>query len=343
MSQTALPETSNESVTPPKDRVDGFALLTEIVIGTRQRKEFSDIQGLAESIKKFDVIQPIVLMPWADPAKPDKKFKLIAGERRFRASVIAGKKTIPYVLREHLSDLQQQEIELEENLRRAQMTMMEEAEALYTIDQLKRKLYGESGGGGSAGKVETGADATDGWNLAKTAAMKNQPLSTVARKIKLIKDLKANPEMKKQVENLPLAAAARKLSQLKQIKKVEARHAEGKLDLSTSIREGDCRTLIKELKENSVSLILTDPPFGLDEVEDSRQKGGQGEIQNYTAQLAPEDNLTLDLAVGLINDLAPEYFRVLKPGGHIYVFCSTTYSPFIYQALEKAGFECQQS
>lgn len=323
-----------------KDRIDGYAQLIEIIIEDRQRKEFSDMQGLAASIKEFDVIQPIVLMPVSIPEKPGKKFRLIAGERRFRASVMAGKKTIPYVLRENLDIIQLKEIELEENLRRSNLSMMEEANALLELHELKRSKYGDAV---STAKEETGIDAKDGWNLAKTAQVAQSKLSTVARKIKLAKDLKQNPELKAQVENLPLAAAARKIQQLKQVKKVEGQHERGEIKLSTEIKKGDCRVLIKELPNESVNLVITDPPFGLDDIEDARVKGGQGETQNYTAQLAPEDNSTLDQAVQLIDDMAPEFFRVLKPGSHIYIFCSTTYAPFIYKALEKAGFECQQS
>lgn len=78
------------------------------------------IMELAESIKEHGVIQPIVVRRIGD------KYEIIAGERRYKASVIAGKQTIPAIITE-LNDKDSVEIALIENVQRENLTPIEEA------------------------------------------------------------------------------------------------------------------------------------------------------------------------------------------------------------------------
>jgi len=92
------------------------------------RKAFDDdnIQELADSIAQHGVIQPIIVR------KVLKGYEIIAGERRFRASQVAGKKTIPAVVRP-FSDQQVMEIALIENLQRENLNAMEVATAYQAL------------------------------------------------------------------------------------------------------------------------------------------------------------------------------------------------------------------
>ncbi|ANF95072.1 ParB/RepB/Spo0J family partition protein [Paenibacillus bovis] len=92
------------------------------------RKAFDDenIQELADSIAQHGVIQPIIVR------KVLKGYEIIAGERRFRASQVAGKKTIPAVVRT-FSDQQVMEIALIENLQRENLNAMEVATAYQAL------------------------------------------------------------------------------------------------------------------------------------------------------------------------------------------------------------------
>ena len=87
------------------------------------RKEFDEdrIKALAESIKNVGVLQPIVLKPLEKDT-----YMIIAGERRYRASIIAGKETIPAVIKDiPIKDVL--EIALIENLQREDLNAIEEA------------------------------------------------------------------------------------------------------------------------------------------------------------------------------------------------------------------------
>lgn len=86
------------------------------------RKIFNEEEliDLANSIKEMGVFQPIIVK------KSIKGYEIIAGERRYRASLRAGKSTIPAIIRD-LSDEQMMEIALLENLQRANLSAIEEA------------------------------------------------------------------------------------------------------------------------------------------------------------------------------------------------------------------------
>ncbi len=86
------------------------------------RKNFENIEELAESIKEYGLLNPIVL------SKNNDKYQIIAGERRYRASVLAGLKKIDAIVR----DFDQKEIDilsLVENIQREDLSALEEAQA----------------------------------------------------------------------------------------------------------------------------------------------------------------------------------------------------------------------
>lgn len=88
------------------------------------RKKFDEdkLQELAESIKEHGVVQPVIVK------KDGDFYKLIAGERRWRAARMAGLKTIPAIAKD-FTDNEIMEISLIENIQREDLNPMEEAEA----------------------------------------------------------------------------------------------------------------------------------------------------------------------------------------------------------------------
>jgi len=99
---------------------------------TRTHVDESELAELAASITANGVVQPILVRPLADG-----RFQLIAGERRWRASKLAGKKTIPAILRQ-VSDEQALEITIVENLQRTDLNAMEQARA---FERLTREFH----------------------------------------------------------------------------------------------------------------------------------------------------------------------------------------------------------
>lgn len=107
------------------------------------RKNFDEeaLNELASSIKEHGVFQPIIVK------KSIKGYEIIAGERRFRASKLAGLETIPAIVKD-FSDEEMMQITLLENLQRENLTSIEEAKAYKSIiesmnitqDELAKKV-----------------------------------------------------------------------------------------------------------------------------------------------------------------------------------------------------------
>ena len=77
---------------------------------------------LAESIKQFGVLQPLLVQ------KKDDYYEIIAGERRWRAAKLAGVKEVPVIIKD-FSDQEVVEIALIENIQREDLNAIEEAVA----------------------------------------------------------------------------------------------------------------------------------------------------------------------------------------------------------------------
>ncbi len=117
-----------ESAETDKDSVIEIRI-TDIEANEGQpRKTFDDnaLADLSESIKEHGVVQPIIVR------KDGNNYRIVAGERRWRASRIAGKRTIPAIVKE-CTDLEAMELALIENLQREDLNAIEEAVAYKSL------------------------------------------------------------------------------------------------------------------------------------------------------------------------------------------------------------------
>ena len=98
------------------------------------RKQFNEdkIKELAISIKKHGLIQPIILRKYSE-----EEYRIVAGERRWRASQIAGLNIMPSIILP--SDLDKNEVSLIENIQREDLTIIEEANAY--INLIEKNQY----------------------------------------------------------------------------------------------------------------------------------------------------------------------------------------------------------
>jgi ParB/RepB/Spo0J family partition protein len=87
-----------------------------------------DVIDLARSIKEHGLQQNIVVQPWNKI--PGKRFRIVSGHRRFMAFTINSAKTIPAVIKEDLDELTARKMNLEENLKRKDLNILQEAKAL---------------------------------------------------------------------------------------------------------------------------------------------------------------------------------------------------------------------
>lgn len=132
---TGSPDGSTVEVLP-------IAKITPNPFQPRKQFETTELEELAASIREKGILQPILVRRQGDA------FQIIAGERRFRASQLAGKDTIPALIRDQVTDREMREDALIENIIRVQLNAIEEAEAYqelilscgYTHEQLSERL-----------------------------------------------------------------------------------------------------------------------------------------------------------------------------------------------------------
>ena len=281
-----------------------------VVPPDRARKSFTRIVEMADSIKKFGIIHPIVVAP--DPKTPGK-FMLVAGERRYRGCVIAGLSEVLATLRDDSAEILA-EIELEENVCRADISFEEEGINLAKIMAAKKKTDPK-------------------WTMQQTADLTGRSVGDVSSKIKIAKKFKERPELRAQCGDgkMPYTATLKKIEQIEETEKVQRLVDQGQIVISTELRLGSCLDLIRDIDTDSIDLLLTDPPYGVERIEDIRE-GGSSRLIGHQL-MSDTHNLTIDEACALLKELAPQFKRVMKDGSHFYCFCAFQYIGRFIDAL----------
>lgn len=121
-----LPQNFDESVLFGKeDKIEKIDVERLQPNSYQPRQEFAEsaLADMAESIKQYGVLQPLIVVPH------EGNYMIIAGERRWRASKLAGLQTVPAIVRT-LQDLERLEIALIENVQRVDLSPLEQAESI---------------------------------------------------------------------------------------------------------------------------------------------------------------------------------------------------------------------
>lgn len=104
-----------------------------------QPRRFFDeeaLKQLSESIKQYGVLQPLIVSTAAEQGQ----YVIIAGERRYRASKLAGLKKVPAIVRTS-KELEQLEIALVENIQRVDLSPLETAASIHRLNELFNQSY----------------------------------------------------------------------------------------------------------------------------------------------------------------------------------------------------------
>lgn len=231
--------------------------IADIIVSARQRTKFPDSEGLKASIKKFGLINPLTI---------DHLNNLVAGERRLICCKELGMITVPCVLREELDDESKAEIELEENLHRANLTDEETVDAINKLHQIKLTKYG---GGQGAGKHTGGA----GWSLQDTADSVGISRSLAGLYIQVAKAKDKSPAVAESLRKDGVTAAYKQLNfertnavtavlVRRRVEALPASSANG-FDPDMYYQLGDSEQLLDAIPPSSVDLVFTDPPYGV--------------------------------------------------------------------------------
>lgn len=281
----------------------------------RQRVEFNDkkIQELCESIPRVGLLQPIVLR--------NDGITLVCGERRLKAltrlasSIVHDGKSVqpgfaPFV---HLGDLSPEgvfEAELEENIRRADLTWQERVRAIADLDAFRKSKNPEHTASDTAREVRgkadvTGTEITEVTNAVLLAKFLGDPIVAACadekEARKAIKDETARVERQRRAAEADLSSVRHKLT------------------------VGDC--FANGVAEGLFDCIVTDPPYGIDiHTKDT--------FDNDRHEYDDSD----DYFQKILSDLPALAHRASKPNAHIYVFCDIRRWNDLFVAFEIGGW-----
>ncbi len=317
--------------------------LYDIIVGDRYRKEFKNIPSLARKILSSG--GPVVNLIAVDEHKV-----LLAGERRLRACKLIAEgdsdvwgsyrpegsnypedhiyvptpaeleshKSIPVNMHYGLTDFDRRLFELQENLDREDFVWQEQCHLVYDIHTLCQKEYGV----GIKGKKV-------GWAIRDTAQMIGMTPVEVLRQLQLYEGLKNNPEIGQIGHKSTALAKSKRLTREKRGKLLGI----GNLTLEgLTLVCGDSKKIIPTLSKDSVDIIITDPPWGIDVEERMHNDRGEGYIKYDTGYDVMDTRTILKLCS-----------RVLRKDSCIYMF----YSAFPEKVIEGqallvgAGFQVE--
>lgn len=274
-----------------------------IVPENRQRKTFDAgrIKELAESIKNVGLLHPIVVLP-----SSSEEFRLVAGERRLRA--------LETIKEEHfcngqlvsegfalcsftaeLDDFERREAELDENIKRVDLTWQERAGAINALAALRREQKPETT------KIEIAQELAAATDVSVEAAR-----AEIAR-----------AEVVGRMIDDPKVAAARTFREAYTIasKLIESEFtaalaaATGDVSSEHSCITGDCISAMSVLPPASFDCIITDPPYGMG----ADSFGDAGPSHAYSD--------TKDDAMRIAKQIILHGLVLCKPAAHLYVFC----------------------
>jgi DNA modification methylase len=292
------------------------AKLSDIIVReNRGRKNFENIQGLAQSLREHGMLNAVTLEPVPQNPLMDEslrnKFYLIAGERRFRAASLAGWTHVPYHLKRDIDLMEAKMLELIENKDRQPLEWHEEIELLAQIDKHRKDKFGL--------KPSKAPEDDPRWSTQKTAILTNTDYSSTIKKISFAEKLRKRPDLKDRIKHLNESQAMKVAEQIEKREDVERMHTQGLIKTAAEIKEMDAVVFLKSLPDSSIDLILTDGPFGYSEITKGEGKS-RGGTQAYQSSLKPSDNLSSQEVLLLFREVIPEFARILRPGSHFYIF-----------------------
>lgn len=288
--------------------------IADIKVGERMRKQFDGIVELAESIRVHGQIEPVVL---------DENNLLIVGERRIRALLHLRRDKVLAVYMNQLTELQKKEVELEENIQRANFTWQEEVNAKLQLHEIKQAVHGKPHTGGGAGNEGK-------WGLKDTAMLLGESTTNTSVDLALAKGLKAFPTLLKE-KNKAAAVKIMKKEQTRIIQEeVSRRLRTSEAVAHPDVRCGDCIIEMQKMEAESVDLIISDPPYGID-VDNAHTFG---RMTNVDTNFDDSEFATFDL----LDKAFKEMYRVLKNDRHMYVFFAMSKYEAVITLLKKHGF-----
>ncbi len=212
----------------------------------RYRKDLSNLKDLAQSIIDNGQLVPIIITT---------NFELVDGGRRLAACSMKNIDVF-YIFKDVVDDCKHRELEFETNKQRSDFTPAELAFAIEDIHKRRQNVGG----------VPTRGSPGSGWTVKDTAKLLGYTQGYVSQQLTIAETLKAFPELSHCDTAVEIRQAVKGLQKKIQreaaIKSIEAQGVS--LDISRIFHLGDSITWMNSLEKDSVDILITDPPYGID-------------------------------------------------------------------------------
>jgi DNA modification methylase len=265
----------------------------------RYRQDLGDLEELGKSLQELGQIQPIVI---------NRQNELIVGGRRLAACILQGIKV--RCIYEDTADPRRMRLwELEENLRRKDLTPAEYALGVDDYHTLMQELYGKATSGKEGGHT-----------LDDTARIMGKTRGSVIGELEMAEMIKAFPELKAAKKKSEIKSAAKGLQKLNAamtgLKLYEKEIGKGVKTFK--LHHMDAVEHMESLPDGCKDILLTDPLYGISADEMAIGLGGKTGSELTSSGYKIRDEVRN--AIYLLVVLAKESFRFTTVGAHGYVF-----------------------
>jgi len=278
---------------------------------TRQRKEVRDVDKLADSISRIGLLHPIIVT---------RENELVAGERRWRAFQLLKKEVIPVHYLDELNPTEAQLIELEENIRRVDLTWKENCLAVLDYHNLCMEV-------------------NDVWNQQLTANSAGLTKDHVGKLIRIANALKSGDSRLEEATNIN---AANNILKRKQKRAVQTEIAQisfvaepdkkpedpEKSDVKVTIKSANFLKWIESYKGRRFNFVHCDFPYGIN--YDKTGYSGHESYEKYDD--SPE------IYFELLHSLSDNVEKIFFPSAHLMFWFSMNHYQETFNLLTKAGF-----
>lgn len=300
-----------------------------VVPPNRQRREFDKkaLLELGNSIQRNGLFHPIVVKSLEEPM-------LRSGERRLRAltefvnqpyrhndaEIPAG--SVPVTLTGELTQAQAEEVELEENIIRVDLSWQEKSNAIARLHALRTEQKAAVG--------ERQLFTHTAREMRGTEDITPNDIVNV-RNATLLKPFLDDPDVvKAATEREALSIVRKKLTQT--FNERLAQNFDIKKSVSPHVlHHGSCRDILPTLPSGVFDVILTDPPYGINAHKMSTMSQSEtGVVHEY------ED--TFESADAIWRSIFDQGVRICKPSAHLYMFCDFRHWTHLHSLATRAGW-----
>jgi len=297
--------------------------IDQIKVDDRCRKDLGDINAMAKSLNEYGMLHPVVVLQSGEGF-----FQLIAGERRLTGAKRAGWDEVPVTIFKDRNELQVRSMELEENIKRKNLTIAEQARGVKELEETKQAIFGKPRVGVRADSQE----GVTGFGRKDTAKLLGKSVGAVTQDIQIAEALEFFPDLEvhKNKHQILKEYKRRKESMVLSVLAQMDAEDRGITELDQEFLNVDCLEWMAKQKDKCVDLIIADPPWGIDLGKSYRSHAGGRIGKEY------EDDV--DSAFMLMKAMVPELFRILRDDRHMYFFFGIQFYKGIRTLLRNAGF-----